>query len=194
MLLKAGFRYEKPPHEVRCCEISCTVAIFKTIAGRFRRPGRVRLSRRPAKKPKEVLEIDFVDKLAFFGRRYERQVCHRSGNNRFSLSDVLELFDRNTILELTPVVGGKPLETVVPDPERKIKVSLLDKGISAIHSDAGDWFEVLRTAPSGDLTKVRIVVYTANNNRAGEIAMIVSQRMPAFYFAEDPILQHVAHQ
>ncbi len=170
------------------------LAVFKTVAGRFRRPGRVRLPRTPARKPKEVLDIDFVDKLAFFGRRYERQVSRRSGNTRFGLSDVLELFDRNTILELTPVVGGEPMETVVPDAERKIKVSLLDKGISAIHSDAGDWFEVLRTAPSGDLTKVRIVAYSANNKRAGEITMLVSQRMPAFYFAEDPILQHLAEK
>ena len=143
---------------------------------------------------KEVLAIDFVDKLAFLGRRYERQISRRSGNSRFSLSDVLEMFDRNTILELTPVVGGKPLETVLPDAERKIKVSLLDKGISAIHSHAEDWFEVSRTAPSGDLTKVRIVAYSPDNKRAGEIEMLVSQRMPAFYFADDPILAQIAKQ
>ena len=144
--------------------------------------------------PRGVNKIDLIDRLAFFGRRYERQVSHRSGSSRFSLSDVLEVFDRNTILELTPVAAGKPLESVRPDAKRKIKVSLLDKGISAIHSHADDWFEVFRTAPSGDLTKVRIVAYSPNNDKAGEISMLVSQRLPAHYFVEDPILDHIAAQ
>src|SRR5207247_3155075 len=104
-------------------------------------------------------ELDLLDTLAFWGRKYEKQRVPRTGSTRFSLSDILETFDRNAIFELTPVTNGKPGQTLKPDPVRKMKVSLLDNGISAIHSSSDDWFEVLRTAPSGDLSRVRIVAH-----------------------------------
>ena len=135
--------------------------------------------------------MNFFDKLVFLGRRYERQRAPRSGSTRFTLGDILQEFNYNTILELTPVAKGKPGVMVQPDPVRKLKVSLLDHGISAIHSHNEDWFEVYRTAPHGDLSKVRILAHSPREEKIGEIHMLVSQRMPEFYFAEDPIFEKI---
>jgi hypothetical protein len=132
--------------------------------------------------------MNLLDKLALSGRRYERAKVPRNQSTQFTLADALEFFSRNTILELTPVVNGKQEATLQPDPVRKLKVSLLD-GISAIHSHNDDWFEVLRTAPSGDLTRVRIIANSRKGDKIGELHMLVSQRMPLYYFGEDPIFE-----
>jgi len=138
--------------------------------------------------------LDVLDTLAFWGRKYEKQRVPRTGSTRFSLSDILETFDRNAIFELTPVTNGKPGQTLKPDPVRKMKVSLLDNGISAIHSSSEDWFEVLRTAPSGDLSRVRIVAHAPDGREVGEIRMLVGQRSFEHYFQEDPILAELARR
>ena len=136
--------------------------------------------------------MDLFDKLAFMGRRYERDLVPRNGSHRFTLSDLLQAFNYNTILELTPIVDGKAGETVKPDEVRKLKVSLLDHGIAAIHSHADDGYEVYRTAPSGDLSKVRVVAYSPKDDKIGELHMLVSERLQGFYFDEDPILDRIS--
>lgn len=132
--------------------------------------------------------MNLLDKLALSGRRFEPVRVPRNGSTQFTLADALEMFSRNTILELTPITNGKTGETLRPDPVRKLKVSLLD-GIAAIHSHNDDYFEVLRTAPSGDLTRVRILAFSRGGEKIGEVHMLVSQRMPLYYFGEDPILE-----
>jgi hypothetical protein len=131
--------------------------------------------------------MDIFDRLALWGRRYEQQGPSPS-RKRFNLSDLLETFDRHSIIELTPYTDGRRLTTVRPDTARKVKVSLLDDGISAIHSSTDDWYEVFRTAPTGDVSKVRIRAYSATGQRAGEIRMLVGPRSFEQYFREDPIL------
>src|SRR5688572_15977349 len=134
--------------------------------------------------------MDLFDKLALAGRRYELARVPRNQSTQFTLADTLEFFNLNTILELTPLVKGETQPTLKPDPVRKLKVSLLD-GISAIHSHNDDWFEVHRTAPSGDLTRVRIVAHSRNGDKVGELQMLVSQRLPLYYFGEDPIFDTI---
>jgi hypothetical protein len=135
--------------------------------------------------------MDLLDRVALAGRRYEAQTVARSGSNRFTLGDLLETFNRQSILELTPVAEGKTLDSVRPDPVRKLKVSLLDDGVSAIHSDSGDWYEVLRTAPSGDISKVRIIAHSPTGAKVGELRMLVGPRRYDHYFREDPIIDTI---
>jgi hypothetical protein len=135
--------------------------------------------------------MDLLDTLALWGRRYDQQTNPRTGEKRFELQDLLLYFDRNALLELTPVSGGKAMPPTRPDPVRKVKVSLLDDGISAIQGGGADWYEVYRTAPSGDLSKVRIVGLKESGEKAGEIRMLVGRRTYDQYFAEDPIFQHL---
>ncbi|MPZ48971.1 MAG: hypothetical protein GEU75_06625 [Dehalococcoidia bacterium] len=138
--------------------------------------------------------MDLFDKLAFLGRKYEQQTVPYTTRTRFAMDEILRLFDQVAILELTPYAGNKEGETLRPDPVRKIKVSLLDNGFSALHSDVSDWFEVYRTAPSGDLSKVKIVVYDPSNVRLGEIRMLVGRRTYEHYFEEDPIFEAIARR
>jgi hypothetical protein len=135
--------------------------------------------------------MDLLDSLALWGRRYQRQVVPGRGDKRFGLADVLEMFDRNAILELTPVVSGRAQTTLRPDAVRKVKVSLLDDGISAIHSGPEDWYEVFRTPPTGDLSKVRIIAHSPSGAVVGEVRMVVGRRTYEHYFAEDPIFEHL---
>lgn len=129
-----------------------------------------------------------LDRLALAGRRLERVRTSRSGSDRFTLGDVLEHFHRNTILELVPVTEGNAGAALRPDATRKLKVSLLD-GISAIHSHNDDWYEVYRTSPSGDLSRVRIIARSRHGENVGELHMLVSERLPLYYFGEDPIFK-----
>ncbi|HXH21918.1 MAG TPA: hypothetical protein VNN10_07795, partial [Dehalococcoidia bacterium] len=107
------------------------------------------------------------------------------------LHDLLMFFDRHAILELTPVVEGKALPRIRPEAVRKVKVSLLDDGISAIQGTGAAAYEVYRTAPSGDLAKVRIVALAADGEKRGEIRMLVGRRTYDQYFTEDPIFRHI---
>ena len=131
--------------------------------------------------------MDLLDKLALWGRRFERQTNPRTGTHEFSLSDLLEAFRLNTILELTPVVNGKAKETYRPDPVRKLKISLLDEGGEAIGSQDIAWYEIHRTAPSGDHARVKVLACGKDGVTHGELRMLVAQRMPDLYFKEDPI-------
>lgn len=138
--------------------------------------------------------LSFIDKLALSARKYERQLVARSGSERFSLGDLLETFDRQAILELTPVVDGKPGQTLRPDPVNKRKVSLLDDGVSALRENGAGWYEVFRTAPSGDLSRVRIVAYGGDGRPRGELRMLVGQRRVEHYFKDDPILERLRRE
>ena len=138
--------------------------------------------------------MDLFDKLAFAGRRYDRQTVPNTTRTRYSMAEVLRRFDHVAIMELTPYAKGKKGETFKPDRIRKIKVSLLDNGLAALHSDASDWFEVYQTTPSGDLSKVRVVVYDPSNVRLGEIRMVVGRRSFEQYFEHDPIFEAIANR
>ena len=132
--------------------------------------------------------MDLLDKLALSGRRYEPRVSPVTGSAQLHLPEVLMMYNGKAIMESTTVANGKPSKTARPDPERKLKVSLLD-GLSEIHVPAGGWYEIYETAPSGDLTKVRIVAKGSDGATAGELRMLVGRRTLDHYFLEDPILQ-----
>lgn len=132
--------------------------------------------------------VDIFDRLAIWGRKYQQQTAPGSHSTRFTLHDVLSALDRQAILELKVAANGKTVSTAVPDPVRKTKVSLLDDGIAPLHSASDDWFEVYRTPPSGDLSKVKIVAHGADGRTLGEVEMLVGRRSYEQYFREDPLL------
>jgi len=135
--------------------------------------------------------MDLLDTLALWNRRYDRRSVVKSGSSRYTLGDLLEAFDRQAILELTPVTDGKPGPASRPDLVKKVKVSLLDQGVSAIHPGNEGWYEVYQTAPSGDISKVKVIAHSKDGRPAGEIRMIVGQRSLEYYFRDDPILQAI---
>jgi hypothetical protein len=135
--------------------------------------------------------MDVFDKLALQGRRYDQQRAPRTGSLEFTLGDVLQTLGRNAILELTATGGNGPDRTLRPDPVRKLKVSLLDDGITSIHSGAGDSYHVYRTAPSGDLSKVRIVALSTAGAKVGEIRMLMGRRTYDHYFKDDPLIEQL---
>ena len=138
--------------------------------------------------------MDVFDVLALWGRKYEQVLVAGSRTKSFSLSALLEMFSRNAIMELTPYVGNSPRDTVRFDKARKVKVSLLDNGISVIHSGSEDTYEVYRTAPSGELSKVKIIAYSPDGSKTGELRMVVGQRSYEHYFEGDPILEALGRQ
>ena len=137
--------------------------------------------------------MDFMDKLALSNRRYESRVALDTGSSKLQLPQVLMMYNGKAILELTTVMEGKPSKTVKPDAQRKLKVSLLD-GLSEIHAPEGGWYEVLETAPSGELSKVRILAKSAGGATVGEVRMMVGRRTLDHYFLEDPILKSLQEQ
>jgi hypothetical protein len=132
--------------------------------------------------------MNLMDRLALSGRRYETRVSPETGSSQLQLPQVLLMYNGKAIMELTTVSSGKPSKTIRPDPDRKLKVSLLD-GLSEIHAPAGGWYEVHETAPSGDLAKVRIVAKDHGGSSVGELRMLVGRRTLDHYFLEDPILK-----
>ena len=138
--------------------------------------------------------MDVFDVLALWGRKYDQLTVPGSRSKSFSLSALLEMFSRNAIMELTPYVGNSPRDTVRFDKARKVKVSLLDNGISVIHSGSEDTYEVYRTPPSGELSKVKIIAYSPDGVKTGELRMVVGQRSYEHYFEEDPILEALGRQ
>jgi len=131
--------------------------------------------------------MDLFDAIALWGRKYAPQTLGASRHRRFTLRDVMESVDRNAILQLSVRRGNVWLKTVRPDAIRKVKVSLLDDGIAAVHLASDDWYEVYRTAPCGDSSKVRIVARSSDGVRLGEIRMLVGRRMHDYHFQRDPI-------
>jgi hypothetical protein len=138
--------------------------------------------------------MDILDTLALWGRRFEKQTVPRTGGTRFTLADLLEFFDRSTILEMTRVAGGKAEPTLRPDSVRKLKISLLDDGISSIQTSADDWYEVYRTPPSGDLSKVRVLGHRADGSTTGELRLLLGRRTYEHYFEHDPIFEHLGRR
>jgi hypothetical protein len=137
--------------------------------------------------------MDFMDRLALAGRRYESRVSPETGSMRLQLPQVLTMYNGKAIMELTALNTARPSKTVRPDADRKLKVSLLD-GLSEIHAPAGGWYEVFETAPSGDLAKVRIVAKDSGGSSTGELRMLVGRRTLDHYFLEDPILRALEDQ
>ncbi len=138
--------------------------------------------------------MDLIDSLALLGRRFTPRRAVRSGSERFSLMDVMETFNGYAILELSQIVAGKPVRTLRPDAERKLKVSLLDDGMADIHTGSEGWYRVAQTAPSADLSKVRIEACAADGSLRGEIRFLIGRRTYEHYFREDPILASIAAQ
>jgi len=131
--------------------------------------------------------MNLFDAIALWGRKYVPQTLGASRRRSFTLRDVMESVHRNAILQLSVRRGDVWLETVRPDAIRKVKVSLLDDGIAAVHLASDDWYEVYRTAPSGDSSKVRIVARSSDGVRLGEIRMLVGRRRHDYHFQRDPI-------
>jgi hypothetical protein len=132
--------------------------------------------------------MNFFDNLVLGGRRYEHRKAGSSGSTRFTLLDLLQTFASQTILELDSDAKGSA--KLRPDSERKLKVSLLDV-LSDLSLPADAWFEVLQTAPNGDLSKVRILAHGANDAVAGKLDLVLGRRTYEHYFAEDPVLQQL---
>ena len=135
--------------------------------------------------------MDLFDKLALDNRHYERMVAPRSGSTMFTLGDVLETVGRSAIHELTAIPASGPKKTLKPDAVRKIKLSLLDDGIVAIHSSVKDVYQVFQTAPSGDYSRVKVVATAPDGARVGEVQMLLGRRTFEHYFEEDPIYKTV---
>ena len=138
--------------------------------------------------------MDLFDKLALENRRFERMIAPRSGSATFTLGDVLETVGRNAIHELTVVPANGPKKTLKPDSVRKIKLSLLDDGIVAIHSSVKDQYQVFQTAPSGDYSRVKIVASSPDGTKVGEVHLLLGRRTFEHYFEEDPIFKAVRDQ
>ncbi|HEX5140792.1 MAG TPA: hypothetical protein VFX19_07595 [Dehalococcoidia bacterium] len=131
--------------------------------------------------------MNFLDKLALMGRRYEQRGSPSTGDTKLHLPEVLAMYNGKAILELTAEPLSKDSHTIRPDAERKLKVSLLD-GLSEIHAPDGGWYEVFETAPTGDIAKVRIVAMSPQGAQAGELKMLVGRRTLDHYFLEDPLI------
>jgi hypothetical protein len=135
--------------------------------------------------------MDILDRMALWGRKYELQRSAESGEPHFTLAELLLRYNRNAILELTPVVDGVAVTTFRPDPVRKLKVSLLDEGNASL--GAGEAFEIYETAPSGDFARARIVSLV-KQKPYGEVRLLIAQRNPDLYFKEDPIFHVLAER
>ena len=138
--------------------------------------------------------MDLLDKLALDNRHYERMVAPRSGSTTFTLGDLLETVGRSAIHELTAIPASGQKKTLKPDAVRKIKLSLLDDGIVAIHSSVKDQYQVYQTAPSGDFSRVKIVATAPDGARVGEVQLLLGRRTFEHYFEEDPIFKTVRDQ
>src|SRR6476620_8630063 len=70
--------------------------------------------------------MEVFDKLALAMRRHEPVHSHRTKSRRFELMDLMEMYSRQSILELDASTDGKKWSHLKPDAERKFKVSLLE--------------------------------------------------------------------
>jgi len=134
--------------------------------------------------------MDVFDKLALSMRRYESMQTQRTHTKRFELMDLMEMYSKQSILELNASGDGKKWSRLTPDSKRKLKVSLLDS-ISELSLPADAWFTVGQTAPSGDYSRARIEAHGRGNEALGEIEMLLGRRNYAFYYTEDPVLSQI---
>src|SRR5687767_13061826 len=102
--------------------------------------------------------MDLFDKLALTLRRFEPRRTLDTGDKRFELLDLMAMYSKEAILELTASADGVFWTTRRPDAQRKLKVSLLDS-VSDLRLPADAWFHVGQTAPSGDYARARIKAY-----------------------------------
>jgi hypothetical protein len=136
------------------------------------------------------VRMDLLDRLTLAGRRHERRRSPVSGSERLNLSEVLMVYDHKAILEASILGHGNQARHVKPDPERKLKLSLLDM-ISELQPEADSWYEVFETAPTGDLSKVRIMTHSEAGEFKGELRMLMGRRSLDNYFAEDPVFDSI---
>jgi hypothetical protein len=134
--------------------------------------------------------MDVFDKLALSMRRYEPMHTQRTHGKRFELIDLMEMYSKQSILELNASGDGKKWSKLTPDSERKLKVSLLDS-ISELALPADAWFTVGQTAPSGDYSRARIEAHGRGNEDLGHIEMLLGRRNYAFYYTEDPVITQI---
>jgi hypothetical protein len=134
--------------------------------------------------------MDLYDKLALSMRRYEPRQTMRTHERRFELVDLIEMYSKDSILELTSAAPGGKSSTHRPDDQRKLKVSLLDS-VSDLELPADAWFRVAQTPPSGDYSRARIKAYGRGNERLGEIKLLIGRRSYDYYFADDPVLGQI---
>ena len=133
--------------------------------------------------------MDLFDKLALTLRRFEPRRTPRN-DRRFELLDLMELYAREAILELTASADGVFWTTRRPDMQRKLKVSLLDS-ISDLRLPADAWFRVGQTAPSGDYARARVHAFGRGNERLGHIELLIGRRDYDYYFTHDPLLDQI---
>src|SRR5215216_1464634 len=134
--------------------------------------------------------MDVFDKLALSMRRFEPKRTLRRRDHRFELMDLMEMYSKQSILELDTSADGKKWSQRRPDADRKLKVSLLDS-ISELHLPADAWFHVGQTAPSGDYSKARIEARGRGDEVLGRIEMLIGRRNYAYYFTDDPVLGEI---
>jgi hypothetical protein len=137
--------------------------------------------------------MDIFDKLALTMRKYEPRSAPRRHDRRFELMDVMEMYSKQSILELSASGDGKKWSRVTPDAQRKLKVSLLDS-LSELSLPADAWFSVEQTAPSGDYSRARIEAHGRGNESLGQIDMLLGRRNYAYYYDEDPVLGQIGSQ
>jgi hypothetical protein len=134
--------------------------------------------------------MDLFDKLALFMRRFEPRRTLSGHDRRFELLDLMEMYSKEAILELTASADGVFWTTRRPDVQRKLKVSLLDS-VSDLRLPADAWFHVGQTAPSGDYAKARIQAYGRERESLGHIEMLIGRRNYDYYFTHDPLLDQI---
>jgi hypothetical protein len=134
--------------------------------------------------------MDLFDRLALAMRRFEPKHTLSKHERRFELLDLMELYSKETILELTGSADGVFWTTRRPDMQRKLKVSLLDS-VSDLRLPADAWFHVSQTAPSGDFARARVQAFGRANERLGRIDLLIGRRNYAYYFSQDPLLDQI---
>jgi hypothetical protein len=128
--------------------------------------------------------VDFFDRLALAGRRFERVRSPATGSTQLTLEEVLRVFQNKTLLELETTPAGQDASSALHETGRPI--SIIDC-IAAITATDDRWYEVMQTAPSGDYARFRISAMPSG----GHIACLVGRRSPEHHVAEDPILEHL---
>jgi hypothetical protein len=135
--------------------------------------------------------MDIFDKLALAMRRFEPRRTPGKDDRRFELMDLMALYSKEAILELTASADGESWTTRRPDLQRKLKVSLLDS-VSDLRLPSDAWFHVGQTAPSGDYSRARVEAFGRGNESLGRIDMLIGRRNYEYYFTQDPLLAEIS--
>ena len=134
--------------------------------------------------------MDIFDKLALAMRRFEPRRTPGKNDRRFELMDLMALYSKEAILELTASADGESWTARRPDLQRKLKVSLLDS-VSDLRLPSDAWFHVGQTAPSGDYSRARVEAFGRGNESLGRIDMLIGRRNYDYYFTQDPLLDEI---